>query len=76
MENEKKMEKESRSVWPYLISGVAIGSALGVLFAPETGKETRRKVADWLKEKRAQGKRWTMARKHGRTAEEKETVAL
>lgn len=36
----------------YFISGAAIGAALGVLFAPKAGRETRKDVSQWLKEKR------------------------
>jgi len=36
----------------YFISGAAIGAALGVLFAPKAGRETREQMSRWLKEKR------------------------
>lgn len=36
----------------YFISGAAIGTVLGVLFAPKAGRETRRDASQWLKEKR------------------------
>ncbi|PIR18182.1 MAG: hypothetical protein COV48_07840 [Elusimicrobia bacterium CG11_big_fil_rev_8_21_14_0_20_64_6] len=37
------------------VTGAAIGAALGVLFAPRTGGETREQLADWLKERRTKG---------------------
>lgn len=39
----------------YFLTGVAAGAALGVLFAPRPGDETRERVADWLKQRRAKG---------------------
>ncbi len=38
-----------------LVTGAAIGAALGVLFAPRSGNETREQLADWLKERREKG---------------------
>lgn len=37
-------------------SGAALGAALGVLFAPKSGRETREDVSQWLKEKRNKGR--------------------
>lgn len=37
------------------VTGAAIGAALGVLFAPRSGGETREQLADWLKERRERG---------------------
>ena len=33
------------------LGGVALGSAAGILFAPEKGEDTRKKIADLLRQK-------------------------
>ncbi|MBI4376968.1 MAG: YtxH domain-containing protein [Elusimicrobia bacterium] len=66
------MEKDAvgllgnKSLWPFVLVGLAgavAGAAVGVLFAPEPGKESRRKLAQWLKEKREKGRHELQARK-------------
>jgi gas vesicle protein len=37
------------------VTGAAVGAALGVLFAPRAGRETRENLAEWLKERREKG---------------------
>jgi len=37
------------------VTGAAVGAALGVLFAPRAGGETREALAEWLKERREKG---------------------
>jgi len=39
------------AVFAFLLGGV-VGAAVGILFAPASGEETRRKIGDWLEESR------------------------
>jgi len=53
------MEQETRK-WAayagYFITGAGIGAALGVLFAPKPGRETREQMSFWLNQKRELGR--------------------
>ena len=46
-----------------LVVGIAAGAAAGVLLAPRPGKESRRKLADWLRAKREAGQEELRERK-------------
>ena len=47
---------KAASSLPYFVFGAVCGAALGVLLAPESGKESRRKMAQWLKDRREKGR--------------------
>jgi gas vesicle protein len=56
----EEYEKESKSArgggLTLFVTGCAVGAALGVLFAPQKGEETRKDVGNWLKERREKSK--------------------
>lgn len=57
MEIEDTRSKEERtSSWPAFLAGTVAGVVLGMLYAPASGDENRRKLSHWLREKREQGK--------------------
>lgn len=49
-------EKKGVPPWAYLLGGVAVGAAVGILFAPKKGSELRADIKDWTKERAEKGK--------------------
>lgn len=57
-------ENEHHAGMGTFILGGLIGAALGILFAPRKGNETRRKLKDWAGEKYHEGKEKVMHHAH------------
>ena len=62
------MSHEGKQVarWAALVAGSAVvGAGIGLLFAPQTGTETRREIARYAKKAQIQATRWSRAVQSG-----------
>lgn len=59
----KKQDKGLSTGAALFITGAVLGTVAGILLAPESGQETRRKVGGWLKEKTKKGKEELLTKK-------------
>ena len=48
---------QNKKPWLYMLFGVAAGAALGVLFAPRAGVQTREELGEWLRSRREKGQK-------------------
>jgi gas vesicle protein len=62
MSNEGKQAAR----WTALVAGSAVvGAGIGLLFAPQTGTETRRDIARYARKAQVQATRWSRAVQSG-----------
>lgn len=54
---EPHIDKKSSGGW-YALAGLAIGAAIGVLFAPKGGAETREEIDRWAQRNRRRVNGW------------------
>lgn len=54
MEEEKSLPS---GLW-YVLSGITIGIALGILFAPKRGSELRKDIDHWIRNSRKKNRTW------------------
>jgi gas vesicle protein len=62
------MSHEGKQVarWAALVAGSAVvGAGIGLLFAPQTGTETRREIARYARKAQIQATRWSRAVQSG-----------
>lgn len=48
---------QNRKPWLYLLGGIVAGAAVGVLFAPRAGHQTREDLNEWLRQRREKGQK-------------------
>lgn len=53
---EVRKETSYATILLSVLGGLAAGVGVGLLIAPEEGKESRRKLLEWLREKRLAGR--------------------
>ena len=57
--------RQAAKVAALMASGAVIGAGIGLLFAPQTGAETRRDVGRYAKKAQLQATRWSRAVQSG-----------